>query len=250
MPGGLRDGQMKKTKEHWLKMYICLITLCAVLSLAAFAVLFYDGGYGAKVLAKLGLKELPDQSNWAVAGWNNTLYKLDYDADVVFFGDSITHDSDFREFFPEKKIVNCGYPGDDLEGMIERVYPLAKLTPETVFVLGGINGLTDKNVDESIAVYSRLMDTLKENLPDSKIVIQSVLPISGKREPFICRNSTILEFNGKLKRLTEEKGVAFVDLYPLYARDGEIDPEVTGDGLHLYPEAYGLWAEKIEEYIP
>ena len=164
MPGGLRDGQMKKTKEHWLKMYICLITLCAVLSLAAFAVLFYDGGYGAKVLAKLGLKELPDQSNWAVAGWNNTLYKLDYDADVVFFGDSITHDSDFREFFPEKKIVNCGYPGDDLEGMIERVYPLAKLTPETVFVLGGINGLTDKNVDESIAVYSRLIDTLKENL--------------------------------------------------------------------------------------
>ena len=58
------------------------------------------------------------------------------------------------------------------------------------------------------------------------------------------------EFNGKLKRLTEEKGVAFVDLYPLYARDGEIDPEVTGDGLHLYPEAYGPWAEKIAEYIP
>ena len=221
MPGGLRDGQMKKTKEHWLKMYICLITLCAVLFLAAFAVLFYDGGYGAKVLAKLGLKELPDQSNWAVAGWNNTLYKLDYDADVVFFGDSITHDSDFREFFPEKKIVNCGYPGDDLEGMIERVYSLAKLTPETVFVLGGINGLTDKNVDESIAVYSRLIDTLKENLPDSKIVIQSVLPLSGKREPFICRNSTSLEFNGKLKRLTEEKADIneYLELFTMWFRD-------------------------------
>lgn len=45
---------------------------------------FFHGYYDTKILVKLGLKERTVETNWAVVGWNNTVEKLDYDADIVF----------------------------------------------------------------------------------------------------------------------------------------------------------------------
>lgn len=236
-------------KHNCLKIYAISITACAILVFAAFGVVFHHAGYDTKVLVKLGIIEATAQTNWAVVGWNNTLEKLNYDADIVFFGDSITRGSDFREYFPEKKIVNSGYPGDTLVGMIDRVSGVAAVSPEKVFVLGGINGLTDVNIDNCISTYSDLIDELLEALPEADIYIQSVLPISSSKELSVCHNSTIVKFNSTLEQLASEKGVSYVDLFSLYEVNGEMNPELTKDGVHIYPEAYSLWAEEIAKYI-
>lgn len=244
---------MKKTRYNKLKYYSVFITVLAVF-LAVFVVKFYNEKQPTvpeetTVPTTEKPTEPVSEIDWAVVGWNNTLIKLDYDADIVFFGDSITRASDFREYFPYFDIVNSGYSGDTLKGMLSRVAGVAAVEPEKVFVLGGINGLTDTNAADCIKTYAKLLDSLKEALPDAEIYVQSVLPVSHEKEAVYCHNTAIADFNAKLVELAQEKGAVFVNLYPLYELNGEMNPELTVDGIHLTPEAYDLWATEIEQYI-
>lgn len=222
----------------------------SALLLAALLALFFHGNYGRKLLVKLDLRNpLPSESA-ALKAWENSLEQLDCDADVVFFGDSLTRLSDFRPYFPGIRICNLGMSRDTVEGMLRRVGMVQAVSPKLVFVEGGINGLGDAGMDKVLDQYARLMDSLREALPGAKIVIQSCTPLSRKCERiFACSNETIRAFNGELRRLAEARGMPFVDLYGLYERDGMIDPDVTRDGAHLKDEAYAPWAETIRPYI-
>ena len=238
---------MKKYK--WQTTYTIFVTIFLLLVSAALCVVFFREGYDTKILTKLGFKDEIKETNWAVDGWNNTLRKLDYDADIVFFGDSITRGSDFRKTFPNTKIINLGYSGDTLEGMIDRVDGVASVEPEQVFVMGGINDLTDKNIEECILMYEELLDEMIGTLPKTKVFVQSVLPISAEKEKTYCQNSTIVLFNERLKAIANERGMVYVDLYSLYEKGGEMDSKLTRDGIHLYSEAYKCWADAISPFI-
>lgn len=246
----MKENNNRQNKISFgLKLYIVLISIVAVLAAAAFLIVFFHAGYNDKILVQSGIKEQSSESNWAVKGWNNTLEKINYDSDIVFFGDSITYGSSFGDYFPDKKIVNLGYPGDDLSGMINRVSMIKAVLPEKIFIMGGINGISDNNIDKCIQKYSVLLDSIKQAVPDSEIYIQSVLPISYSRESKSRHNTTIIEFNNKLKKLADERGLTYIDLHSLYVSNGEMDASLTKDGLHLYPQAYKRWADAIRKYI-
>lgn len=232
-----------------LKVYAFFLTIAFVLATLGFVVLFFHGDYDTKILVKLGLKERTVETNWAVVGWNNTMEKLDYDADIVFFGDSITRGSDFREFFPKERIVNLGYPGDSLEGMKKRIISVSSVNPEKVFVLGGINCLSDANIQSCLNTYAELLDDLKADMPNTVFYIQSVLPVSKSKELSVCHNTNIRQFNQGIKTLAEERNMIYIDLYSLYEVSGEMNPDLTRDGVHICPEAYELWANAIKQYI-
>lgn len=222
-------------KINWLKIYAIFITVCALVIAAGFCMVFHHAGYDERLLYKLGVKQQE--------------IVIDCDADVVFFGDSLTHNGNFQAYFEDKKICNMGIGGDSLNGMIDRIPDIVQYTPEKVFVLGGINGLRDNKVEDSIVVYSELIDRLLVSLPEAEIYIQSVLPISESKESKICHNSTIREFNCELEKLALEKELSFINLYPLYELDGELNPKFTDDGLHIYAESYARWVDAIAEYV-
>lgn len=104
-----------------------------ILLLLLLIVVVYKSQYYKKVLQKLDIAEkLPTDAldYWALNGWTNTLQKLDYDADIAFFGNSITCMSDFQKSFPDKKVINLGYPGDTMKGMVLRMAMLKAVEPE------------------------------------------------------------------------------------------------------------------------
>lgn len=239
----------KKRQSKKLKIYAIIATTIILLILAAFILVFHHAGYDEKLFVKLGFKEQTSKINEAVLSWERCLEKLEYDADVVFFGDSITCLGDFQKYFPNIKICNLGHGGDSLSGMINRISMIQSVNPEKVFLLGGINGLTDLNLDNCVSKYAQLLDLLEESLPDTKIYIQSVLPISSSRELSMCHNTTIARFNAEIKKLAEAHEMEYINLYSLYELNGEMNSELTLDGVHIKPEAYDLWAEKISKYI-
>lgn len=243
----------KKNKQQktmlWLKLYAILITFAAIFVSIVFFINYHTLVTTQKSCLKADLEEQPSKINWAVVGWNNTLEKLGYDSDIVFLGDSITRGSDFRDYFPNKKIVNLGYSGDNLSRMTERVSMIKAVSPEQVFIMGGINGLKDFNINQCIEKYSSLLDLIIAAVPNAKIYIQSVLPISSSEEEKYCHNKTIVKFNDKLKKLALKRGVTYIDLYSLYELNGEMDSSLTKDGVHIWPEAYERWAEVLRPYI-
>ena len=98
-----------------------------------------------------------------------------------------------------------------------------------------------------------MLDKLKEAVPNSKIYVQSILPIATYRENAwqpggVCKNSTIRTFNEKLKLLAKEKGMEYIDLYSIYELNGSLNPIYSKDGVHIYRN-YNPWAKEIKKYI-
>lgn len=235
----------KMVSRKWLITFICLTLAFAV----AFTVVFIHSGYLNKVLAKLGLRSKDVQINWSARGWDRCLNYLGIDADVVMFGDSITSGGNFSKYFPDITICNLGIPGDTLLGLTERAYMLSTVKPEKVFILAGINGITNNNVDMTYKQYEEMIKAVQENT-DAEIFIIGILPVSKEKETsLICSNKTIIEFNKKLEQLAKEKRFTYIDLNTLYLLDGAMNPSYTKDGVHLTDEAYDIWADTIAEYM-
>lgn len=185
----------------------------------------------------------------AVRTWTNSLRKMHYDSDIVFFGNSITAGSDFQSSFQDKKIVNLGYPGDIIPEMINRIEMVKAVSPEKIFIMAGTNDLVHVSIEKYIERYDSLITGLQRSLPDAKIYIQSVLPANHELASDYVPNTKVQEGNGAIKKLAESKGCTFINLYDLYELDGKMKKELSRDGIHLNPQAYDIWAEAIREYV-
>ncbi len=212
-------------------------------------VLIVKGNYHRRILHKLGVAKLMPPFNWVAFSWESCLNKINCEGDIVFFGDSITQCANFHLRYPQCRIVNLGCSGDTLGGMLRRVGMVQGVNPKKVFVLGGINGLTNYNIPLCVKEYAALLDAMKAAVPLATIYVQSVLPISHSREKTVCKNTTIAAFNQRLETLAAEKGCVFIDLYPLYECDGQLDAALSVDGLHLKSEAYDRWEQAIHAYM-
>ncbi len=232
------------------KIYLIIASIVTILSMIAFCVLFFHGGYDDKILSKLGIKAPKSEKNWAIVSWNNSLKQVHYDSDIAFIGDSITQGGNFQKCFPDKKIINLGYGGDDIVGMTQRVSMLKNTSPEKVFIMVGINSLTNMNSDVCLETYSTLLTSVKAAVPEAEIYVQSVLPISAKKEKeLFCSNDTIKKFNKEIKKLTEQNQMTYIELFSVFAENNQMNAKLSRDGLHLNSNGYEVWVGAIDNYI-
>lgn len=255
-------------KTNKILIFINVILICA------FLYIFFHEDYDSRILHKLGLLEPTDavsvqnpstttseeivtlsihekEMNRVLRGWINCLKKLNYDADVCFFGDSLTANSDFNKIFGGGSITCCnlGLSGDTLVGMAKRTDMITAVKPEKIFVMGGINAIKGKPVEDFIKEYEELLKNIKATAPDARIYVQSMLPVSKEQEEIYCTNDNIMKFNSEIEKLALNYGCVYINLYSIYEKDGYMDESMTTDGLHLKSEAYKLWADEIEKYI-
>lgn len=230
-------------------LYCIFSTILALAGIGGWLYLFIKDGKLDRVLIRRGLKKRKVNRSPMAISWERCLQSMNCRADVVFFGDSLTSAGKFHQQFPQVKIVNLGSSGEGLASMLGRVPTLQVLEPKQVFMLGGINGLTDHNVPMSLSQYEDLICAVKGALPDAQLFVQSVLPITRERSRTLCKNETIRRFNAGIQALAQRHGVTYIDLHSLYVKDGEMDASCVKDGLHLTPEAYGPWYEALREHI-
>lgn len=254
---------MKNQKSR--KGFIVSLVLSLVANVVLLSGVFYIGmktEYFKRIEKRLGFYNKIDEETtdceikpevrcdyWCIQGWTNTLVKLNYDADVVFFGNSITRGGNFQNFFPNEKTCNLGYPGDNLEGMMFRVEQIKAVNPEKVFVMAGINGLQGQAECVFESEYQCLVDSIKNSVPNAEVYLQSILPVNHSMANIYASEDKIKKANGIIKAIATRSGCVYVDLYSLYEKDGEMPQELTRDGVHLFPEAYERWMEEIREYI-
>lgn len=181
--------------------------------------------------------------------WDNTIIKMNGEYDYVFYGNSITRNSDFRQFFPEKRILNLGLGGDDLDGMANRVRILGTIKFEKVFVMAGINSVERLSTQEFMESYEHMLDSLLRYVRKEQIVIENMLPISKSIENENFNNEKIGILNKDIKSICCRRNIEYVDLYHLFHQDGSLPLEWTReqDGLHIIKEQYAIWAEAIKE---
>lgn len=231
-------------------IWYCIVsTIIAAAGISGWLYLYIKGGLLDRLLIRRGLKKRKVNRPPMAISWERCLKYMNCRADVVFFGDSLTSAGAFHEQFPDVKIVNLGSSGEGLASMLGRVSTVQALSPKKVFLLGGINGLTDHNVPCCLSQYEDLLNALQEALPETQLYVQSVLPITKVRSRTLCKNTTIQTFNAGIKALAERHGVTYIDLHGLYFRGGEMDPDCVKDGLHLTPEAYAPWYQTLKQHL-
>jgi lysophospholipase L1-like esterase len=59
----------------------------------------------------------------------------------------------------------------------------------------------------------------------------------------------IKEANIVINNISKVKGCIFIDLYSAYQVNDSMPKKYSRDGLHLYPEAYSIWARVISPYL-
>lgn len=228
-----------------MKKYIIIVLSIINLSLLSIIVVPIIG----RVLFLTGISDNRNNDDyWCVAGWGNSLRHLVDTCDIAFIGDSITMGSDFESYFPNKTIVNLGYPGDDIIGISNRTSHLSNIHPKKVFVMGGINASQFISLNAFKRRYDNLLNNLRKNAPNSEIFIQSILPVSNGKKG--CpSNKKIIKLNNIIKDLCDDYRFTFIDLHSLYCSDNEMPKELTKDGLHLQPQSYDRWADAIKNYV-
>ena len=161
---------------------------------------------------------------------------------AVVMGDSIT------EGFTEYDVLNASSVvskiGVELDELDEQIEQVVKLNPQVIFLAYGMNDIiaTQGDTEEFIEQYSVLLDKLEEELPDTKIFVNSIFPVQEQeieKEPAF---KNLEEYNQDLSKLCDEQQIAYIDNTQLVSSQ-----YYEEDGVHFKPEFYPIWADRMAE---
>ncbi len=202
---------------------------------------------------------------------------LSYQDEIIFVGDSTTAHLRSREVLtggkdtkqvwcPDNntllldseitsvKIVYPELSGEDAYKTIPEAASLKQ--PKYMIITLGLNGIMShvdnrKNFEYS---YSKLIDAIKSVSSETKIIIQSIFPVSAACNAFSADaaqvNQNIDTVNGWLRELSAQKGVYYLDSQSvLKDGSGMLKTEYdNGDGIHLTKSAYELLLSYIRTH--
>jgi lysophospholipase L1-like esterase len=168
---------------------------------------------------------------------------------IVFLGNSIIEGFDFKKHFSKTRIINRGIHSDHIDGLIERLATsVFKLQPVKLFILIGINDIGAQDSDSLILDnYTKLLNLISDNLPDTRVFIHSILPTSPKWKN--CPPNKIVRLNSAIKKLAARYHYKWINIYSLFAGPNNfIIPSLTSDGLHLNHQGYLIWVQRLYEF--
>ncbi|MBO4888632.1 MAG: hypothetical protein J5589_10020 [Firmicutes bacterium] len=173
---------------------------------------------------------------------------------LVFAGDSITDFYPLDKFYPGRTVYNRGISGDATFHLLGRLDGIYALKPEKIVLLIGVNDFLNEKrpVGTVVCDYERILRAFRENLPDTKVVCESVYPtFSDDRSAIADRAEDIKELNRQIELLALQYGYVYADVYSALT-DGvsdNADPALTKDGIHPNEEGYRVITEYLKEFV-
>lgn len=162
---------------------------------------------------------------------------------LVLVGDSLTQGGDWDAWMPGEEILNLGVAGDTSDDVVARLGDVVEARPALVALLIGTNDLAwRRSVEHVVRNVETILVTLRKELPEVRILVQSVMP---RGHEFADQ---IRDINRHLWQFAPTVHAAWLDLWPAMAlEDGELNPAYTDDRLHLNADGYRAW---LGELVP
>jgi len=226
-----------------IKTIALLLVIVAVLSSVVYIKEVYlpQSFFGTEL--RPDLQRYYDSKVATFAEENKTIEKGSID--VVFIGDSLTDHYDVARFYPGIVTLNRGIAGDNTYGLEKRLQvSLYDVQPKVVVLLIGSN-----NLGGMMQNYEDILISMKENMPNTSIVIQSVPPMDGILRRW---NNGIIAYNNvEVKALAEKYGCEYVDTFTLLLDHDKnvLRAEYTYDGLHFVDAGYEVITAQIRPVL-
>ena len=130
--------------------------------------------------------------------------------------------------------------GRRTDNIDQEIATAISLAPRTIFLSYGMNDLEycRGNAQRFIRQYKKQIHKLKEALPDTKIFINSLIPMDAAAIAQIPVYARYKEFNEALKQMCEEEQITYIDNTALM----DWSPAVYEiDGVHPKYSYYPIW---------
>ena len=168
---------------------------------------------------------------------------------VIFLGDSLTDWLSLNELLPGVNVINRGIAGDTTIGVINRIDEVIRHKPAKIFLLIGTNDIAMGVSEREIAGNIReIVRKIHEGSNESIIYLQTLIPVNSKFMGY-RHNMKIETVNDEIRRFAAEINCTLVDLYELFAENGELPLQYTFDGLHLNGEGALKWIDFIKPLV-
>jgi len=174
---------------------------------------------------------------------------------IIFFGDSITQfwntegTTVFDRFYAPLGAANYGIVGDSTHTLLWRILngEISGLNPRLIVLKIGTNNLGAHTNTGIAAGVLRVVSTLREQLPRTKILLLGILPRSG-----VLLYDRISAINSIIQSLHDGQNVFFLNMFDQFRIGGEwgVPPaDIFIEGLHLNTEGYQLWADTMNPLL-
>ena len=114
----------------------------------------------------------------------------------------------------------------------------ARKQPEYMLITLGVNGVSFMEEDAFTAEYTKLVESIQQASPNTKIICDSIFPVAASYANLSQINNTkITAANGWIESVAVNTGTRYLNTYEvLVGADGL----QNGDGLHLTGEAFQM----------
>ena len=172
---------------------------------------------------------------------------------ILFVGSSsFTKWTDVNSYFPGYPIINRGYGGSTLLDLIRYAYDvIIPYKPKQVVIYCGENDLAYSDsvtAQDVVKRFKTLFSIIRLNLPETIINYVSIKPSPSRinvRDKMIEANRQIRSF------MKKQRNAGYIDVFnPMLDATGNTRAELfLEDSLHMNPEGYALWKEKILPFL-
>jgi lysophospholipase L1-like esterase len=213
----------------------------------------------ATVDSESATKPAPRAGNWLTMHERFLDRAKQGNIDLLFLGDSITAgwNGKNREgegprqvwdrYYEPRHAANFGIGGDRTQHVLWRIEngEIDGIKPKVVVLMIGTNNLRANTQEEIADGITAIVKTLRETLPESKILLLGVFPRGAKADD--RARDRIKDINRRIRKLDDGSTVRYLDIGERFLEsDGAISKEIMPDYLHLSRKGYTIWADAIE----
>jgi lysophospholipase L1-like esterase len=191
--------------------------------------------------------------------------------DVLFLGDSITdfwRDDNpaslhrgkpvWDQYYGSLKAVNFGISGDRTEHVLWRLQngEGQGFKPKVIVLMIGTNntGLQSRTnpkprntVPEATAGVIAVVQELRKDFPDAKILLLGIFPRGAKDDP---QRQQVADINTAISALNDDQHIFYFYFGDQFLDpDGNIPKDIMADSLHPTTKGYQIWAEAMEDEL-
>ena len=189
--------------------------------------------------------------------------------EVIFFGDSTTAHLSLRGGIPSSRVwsgagstvlfetvnhtkcVHLSAEGRDLTLRDAVALKKPKILVITIGVSGGAGQMPE---DAFLEIYQTLLRSVREASPETKILVQSILPLADGSVKYYKRltKEAVLEANGWIASLCAEMQIPYVNTHDrlLDSETGYLKKEYQNDEyMHLTTCAYQVVLDSVREAV-
>ncbi len=128
---------------------------------------------------------------------------------------------------------------------------VSRKKPEYLVITLGVNGVSTMKEDYFKSEYKKMLLSVKEASPDTKIICQSIFPVARSYDMLSSiNNEKIRNANKWIVEVAHEVGVKYLDTYSVLCDSEGWLPESyhNGDGIHLHTASFKIELDNLRTH--